>query len=188
VNEETTMRTARLTGLLALAAACAPAPASAQAPGSAEQQLGSVQACRAIADVAQRVACYDRASAPAAPGAAPAQAARTQPPAPPPAPPPTPEQQFGHSPERARPVAPPPEARAARELDQITARIASLRSDALGRLSFVLDNGQVWRMTESEGVFDFPSRGDTVTIRRGAIGGFRLDWGTNVGVRVARAD
>ena len=51
----------------------------------------------------------------------------------------------------------------------------------------LLDNGQSWRMTESEGVLDLPGRGDTVTIRRGAIGGYRLDWG-NVGVRVARTD
>lgn len=172
--------------LLAVAATIA-TPAVAQAP-SAEQQLGSVQACRAIADVAQRVACYDRASAP---GAAPAQAAA--PPAPPPPPPPSPEQQFGRSPERARPAPPPPpppqQARAAQsqQLEQISAKIVSLRSDALGRLSFVLDNGQVWRMTESEGTFDFPNRGDAVTIRRGAVGGYRLDWG-NVGVRVARAD
>jgi hypothetical protein len=168
---------------LAVAATIA-APVLGQAP-SAEQQLGSVQACRTIADVAQRVACYDRASAP---GTAPTQAA----PVPPPPPPPTPEQQFGRSPERARPAPPPPpppmqQARAAQpqQLEQISAKIVSLRSDALGRLSFVLDNGQVWRMTESEGTFDFPSRGDTVTIRRGAVGGYRLDWG-NVGVRVAR--
>lgn len=172
--------------LAALFATTIAGPAFAQEP-SAEQQLGSVQACRAIADVAQRVACYDRASAP---GAAPPQAAVL--PAPPPPPPPTPEEQFGRSPERARPAPPPPppptqQARATepQQLDQISAKIVSLRSDALGRLSFVLDNGQVWRMTESEGTFDFPSRGDTVTIRRGAIGGYRLDWG-NVGVRVAR--
>ena len=175
------MRKALLAGSVAIAVASA-APALGQAP-SAEKQLGSVQACRAIADLEQRVACYDRASAP---GAAPAQAARTQPPAPPPPPPPTPEEQFGRSPERARPAPPPQEARAGpQQLDQLSARIVSLRSDALGRLSFVLDNGQVWRMTESEGVFDFPSRGDTVTVRRGAIGGYRLDWG-GAGVRVAR--
>ena len=175
------MRKACLAALLATTIAT---PALAQAP-SAEQQLDSVQACRAIADVAQRVACYDRASAP---GAAPAQAA--VPPAPPPPPPPTPEEQFGRSPERARPAPTPPPTQQARanepqQLDQISARIVSLRSDALGRLSFVLDNGQVWRMTESEGTFDFPGRGDAVTIRRGAIGGYRLNWG-NVGVRVAR--
>ena len=176
------MHKALLVGSLAITVAGA-TPALGQAP-SAEQQLGTVQACRSIADLAERVACYDRASAP---GAAPAQAARTQPPAPPPPPPPTPEEQFGRSPERARPAPPPPqEARAApQQLDQLSARIVSLRSDALGRLSFVLDNGQVWRMTESEGVFDFPSRGDTVTVRRGPIGGYRLDWGS-VGVRVAR--
>ncbi len=168
------MRKALLVGALATAAT----PAFAQAP-SADRQLGDVQACRAIADVAERVACYDRASAPAAVSE---QAAR------PPAPPPTPEEQFGRSPERARPAPPPPQqARApeAQQLEQISARIVSLRSDALGRLSFVLDNGQVWRMTESEGTFDFPGRGDTVTIRRGALGGYRLDWGS-VGVRVAR--
>jgi hypothetical protein len=180
---ETTMHKALLAGTLAIAAAGA-SPAFGQA-GSAEDQLGSVQACRAIADLEQRVACYDRASAP---GATPAQAARTEPLAPPPPPPPTPEEQFGRAPERARPAPPPPQqARTPQEIDQLSARIVSLRSDALGRLSFVLDNGQVWRMTESAGVFDFPSRGDTVTVRRGAIGGYRLDWG-NVGVRVARAD
>jgi len=179
------MHKALLAGTLAIAAAGA-TPAFGQAR-SAEDQLGSVQACRAIADLEQRVACYDRASAPGAP---PAQAARTQPPAPPPPPPPTPEEQFGRSPERSRPAPPPPppqQARSPQEIDQLSARIVSLRSDALGRLSFVLDNGQVWRMTGSEGVLDFPSRGDTVTVRRGAIGGYRLDWG-NVGVRVARAD
>jgi len=176
------MRKALLAGSLAIAVAGA-TPALGQAP-SAEEQLGSVQACRTIADLAQRVACYDRASAP---GAAPAQAARTQPSAPPP-PSPTPEEQFGRTPERAPPAAPPPrQAAAPQQLDQISARIVSLRSDALGRLSFVLDNGQVWRMTESEGVFDFPARGDPVTVRHGALGGYRLDWG-NVGVRVARSD
>ena len=181
------MRIPRLAALLATVAAAAAAPAAGQSPPSADQQLGDVQACRAIADVAQRVACYDRASAPVAAGAQPAQAIRS--PAPPPPPPPTPEAEFGRSPERARPAPPPPqEVRAAQELDRISARITSLRADALGRLSFVLDNGQVWRMTESEGVFDFPDRGDTVTIRRGEIGGYRLDWGTNIGVRVARAN
>ena len=174
------MRIPLLAGSLAVAAAVAPAPGLAQ---SAEEQLGSIQACRAIANLEQRVACYDRASAP---GAAPAQAAR--PPAPPAPPPPTPEEQFGRSPERARPAPPPPQqARAPEQVEQISAKIVSLRSDALGRLSFVLDNGQVWRMTESAGVFDFPSRGDTVTVRRGAVGGYRLDWGA-VGVRVARED
>jgi len=177
-----TLRSIALGSLLFLAFSL---PASAQAPQSADQQLGNVQACRAIADVEQRVACYDRASAPAAPGAQPAQAIRS---AAPPPPPPTPEEQFGRSPERARPAPPPPrEARAAQDLDRISAKITSLRADALGRLSFVLDNGQVWRMTESEGVFDFPARGDPVTVRHGALGGYRLDWG-NVGVRVARSD
>jgi hypothetical protein len=180
------MRMSRV-ALFSVLAATAAAPGLAQAP-SAEQQLGTVQSCRAIVDVAERVACYDRASAPAAPAIQ--QAAR--PPAPPPPPPASPEQQFGL--ERARPAPPPPPTpqqqvqAAARDIDQITAKITSLRADALGRISFVLDNGQVWRMTESEGVFDFPNRGDTVTIRRGAVGGFRLDWGTNIGVRVARAN
>ena len=176
------MRRALLAGSLAIAVAVPP-PALGQAP-SAEEQLGSVQACRAIADLAQRVACYDRASAP---GAASTRVVQTQQPAPPP-PPPTPEEQFGRTPERAPPSPPPPRQAAAPQLlDQISARIVSLRSDALGRLSFVLDNGQVWRMTESEGVFDFPSRGDTVTVRHGPLGGYRLDWG-NVGVRVARSE
>ena len=179
------MRRPLCAGLLALAAAGASAPLPVLAQSAADQ-LGTVQACRTIADVAARVACYDRTSAP---GAVPAQAARAQPAAPP-APPPTPEEQFGRSPERARPAPPPPQqVQAARpqDLDRISAKIVSLRSDALGRLSFVLDNGQVWRMTESEGVFDFPNRGDTVTVRRGAVGGYRLDWGA-IGVRVARED
>lgn len=171
-----TGRIARLAAGLAVAGAAV--PALGQAP-SAEDQLDAVQRCRTIADLEQRVACYDRASAPGAQAA----------PVPPPPPPPSPEEQFGRSPERARPAPPPPppEARVVQELDRIEAKIVTLRSDALGRLSFVLDNGQTWRMTESEGVLDLPSRGDTVTIRRGAVGGYRLDWG-NVGVRVARAD
>jgi hypothetical protein len=92
---------------------------------------------------------------------------------------------------RARAAAPPPpqEARPAPELDQISAKITSLRADALGRLSFVLDNGQVWRMTESEGRVRLPpTAGDTVTIRRGEIGGYRLDWGTKIGVARSRAE
>ncbi|HEY6817019.1 MAG TPA: hypothetical protein VI168_15895 [Croceibacterium sp.] len=176
----TTGRIARLAALLA--AASAAVPALGQAGASAEDQLGAVQRCRAIADLEDRVACYDRASAPGAQAEA----------VPPPPPPPTPEERFGRTPERARaapPPPPPPEAQAqpVQQLDRIEAKIASLRTDALGRVSFVLDNGQTWRMTEAEAALDLPGRGDPVTIRRGAVGGYRLDWG-NIGVRVARVE
>ena len=129
--------------------------------------------CASLRRDAERLACYDKAMALLKAGEAGAQEA------------PSAENMFGANSETLSAKGNLPAVKR-EELRQISGSVTSLRRIDDGMIQVELDNGQVWRMTESEGVFDFPNRGDTVTIRRGVIGGYRLDWGTNVGVRVAR--
>jgi hypothetical protein len=125
----------------------------AQAPQSAEQQLG--QRAGLPRDRRRRRArrCYDRASAPTArrragPGRAARRRRRRRR-----------RRRAAVRPHRARRAGPARHRRSARAQSSTRshAKITSLRSDALGRLSFVLDNGQVWRMTESEACSTFPT-------------------------------
>ncbi len=53
----------------------------------------------------------------------------------------------------------------------ITARIASMSSDAVGHAIISLDNDQTWSVTDNDGQF---SSGDTIRIKRGALGSFIL--------------
>ncbi|MCH8685817.1 hypothetical protein [Pedomonas mirosovicensis] len=56
---------------------------------------------------------------------------------------------------------------------QISASIASIDNNGLAGLVFTLDNGQVWRQTESKTLPPVRA-GDAVTIRRGMMGGYRM--------------
>jgi len=53
----------------------------------------------------------------------------------------------------------------------ITARIASMSSDSVGHAIISLDNQQTWSVTDNDGQF---SSGDTIRIKRGALGSFIL--------------
>jgi hypothetical protein len=139
--------------------------------------------CAAIDAADARLACYDglgvrprptasspnSASAPiAAPAVAPLAAPAAALPAAAAAPsaPPQPiddPKNFGLTPAQQHIVATGP--------SSITARVASMASDSIGHATIALDNDQTWSVTDYDGQL---SSGDTVRIKRGALGSFIL--------------
>jgi hypothetical protein len=193
-------RSVRFAALLASAAAV-PAP-------SAAAQRSELARCLAIADIAERVRCYDalaraeqghdaESSAPAAeqsasPEPAPVTSAPPAPPSPAPvaaAPPPAPaaaaqREEFGLSPaaiESRRPTQD-------RQLDEISTTIASARTVGAGYWQFVTDEGAVWRLTEVRRSFRPPEPGDDVVIRRGTLGSYYLDVDDQPALPIRRVD
>jgi hypothetical protein len=184
--------------------ACAAQPA-ATAPSQA------LAACANIADSAARLACYDKlvgrgAAAPAAPAsaAAPPQPAGAHAPAVAPAPTPAPApaaapgstaaaaptppgaaaptasspQSFGlYSAEHPRP---PPASRT------LEARVVALGKSVGGRMTVSLDGGALWELLDDGD--PLLAVGDTVTIRRAALGSYLMSTPTKRTHRVRRLD
>jgi hypothetical protein len=149
---------------------------------------GPLMACRTIADVATRAACYDRfvdantprantfapippVSAPVVPTPAPVASPAMQ----------APTNRFGADdlpPEKRNPsvVAPP---------SQIIAKAIQVRTDASDFVIVVLDNGQSWRQTDGPTLRVLP--GASVKIRQGLIGSYLMSLADgNRSVRVKR--
>ena len=147
--------------------------------GTAEAQpADAMLKCVAIADDAQRLACYDAAMASASAEARAAAAERQAAAA---------EKarrdaeaaaqaktdKFGAEgvPEEAR--SPAAKAADAERVDKLEATVAEMLRDAVGNAIFILDNGQMWRQTD--GLQLPPLRaGEPVRITRGMVGGYRL--------------
>jgi hypothetical protein len=132
---------------LLLAPLCVIAAASLAHADSTADTLKEIARCSGIADVAERLRCYDMA----APRAKEALAPRPQ--------------DFGS------PVAPPV------ELAQITAVVREFFKTPHGGAVFVLDNGQTWRQLESDNVAvrePDPGKALNVTISRGLFGSYNL--------------
>ncbi|QKX18630.1 hypothetical protein [Microbulbifer sp. YPW1] len=72
------------------------------------------------------------------------------------------EQQFGQEQKQAVEEAP----------ESITATITKAEEGAYGKFIFTLDNGQVWRQTDTKR--SILRDGDQVTVERGALGSFRM--------------
>jgi len=175
----------RLLPALSLAAvAGATSPAAAQ----------DLTRCLAIKDVPERVRCYDeiaraqQASAPATaavPAAAPVvRAASTPPPAAPApaAPASNPRQDFGLNAAQREARLP----RQQRQLDAITAKVATARPVGAGYWQLAMADGTVWRVEEVRSSFRPPEAGDQVTIVRGALGAFYLKADRQAAVRIRR--
>ncbi len=139
------------------------APALAQDASTAQQ----MQACRAITDPQQRLACYDRqAGAVANTSAAPAPsaeevAARKR-------------AEFGLSQAQiidSRPKVPDPARPAEIEVNEVAGTVAAVTRDILGRYTIRLSDGARWRQREADNIRE-PRVGDPVRIRRAALGSF----------------
>jgi hypothetical protein len=139
--------------------------AAAMQPARADDDLSKrIAACTREQDDARRLACFDRAAAPAADQTAAEQptAGKVDP-----------AQGFGvHGSELAR----------TREADgpkqdttpkRLTAKIAGIEKRGRGELVFTLDNGQVWAQKEV-GAYLPINVGDAVTILAGTLGSHRL--------------
>lgn len=146
-----------LPGIVLLLSAALPAAAATQPV---------TPACARIVAPTKRLACYDRTFPPVHDAQADArEQART----------------FGLRPQKA-PAEREAEAARARGM---TSQVASVGHDRDGERVFTLNNGQVWRQTESS-VLGLARPGDTITIRAGAFGSYLLITPGGVPLRVKR--
>jgi len=129
------------------------------APSAQAAEDAAVQRCRAIAEAAPRLACYDAMPSRAVP-AAPPGATSPGPAAAAAAPAPTVVPGFGQQ-RRDEP-------------QTITSQIAGVFEGWGPRSRITLANGQVWQVEDgSEGVYFLQS--PKVTVRRALMGGFQLE-------------
>lgn len=153
----------------------------------AEDFDAAVSACRAEADDARRLACYDRAAGRAA-GAAPsvtpaAAAAKAAAPAADPAAVKSEddfgrERQLAHEEDQKR-------AEATRAVGELQSSITGIESRMDGLMTFTLENGQVWRQSRPDSKFSI-KQGDAIRIQPGSLGSFILSGPTKKSTRVTR--
>ena len=156
----------------AVAAVAAPsAAAAAAAPGVA------APAVAAPAVAAPAVAAPPVAAPPVATAIAPNAAVSSL----------TPDQTFGLTAEGIRKLEAEQGIKSAqvRPPKELTAHIADVARNAAGRDVFTLDNGQVWRQSETRSTFEAHA-GDAVVISSRALGSFWLSTSTHNGTRVER--
>jgi len=156
-------------------------------PIIAEQGAAAAHPCASIADDAQRLACYDnafgrpQAVGAGSPAAGPAPAAAAAPAA-------TvfvtdPVDEFGLSeaakrardPEKAKDTLP----------EQISAEVAKVSRRPTGEMVVTLESGQVWVQIETVSKA-IVKPGDTVTIKKGALGSYLLVSANHVATSVRR--
>lgn len=149
------------------------------ASGAAAEDAGDagLKACRAEADDARRLACYDREMdrvQEAAPAAA----------APPAAAQPTAEARFG----RERAIVREETERQEREtsaIGELQAQVVEIQTRSDGLMTFTLDNGQVWRQNAPDSKFRL-KKGEMVRIQPGAMNSFILSGPSKRSTRVSR--
>jgi len=121
--------------------------------------------CTNVRDNTDRLACYDQAfGKPAEPVAAP-------------------ETQFGYTEQEAKRQSGKPEEPEGPK--SISAAVTSLDRQRDGKFVVTLDNAQVWSQSEHNSQADV-AVGDTVTVRRGALGSYLLVTKAGIGTRVKR--
>ena len=143
--------------------------------GAASLSEEQLVACAGMTDSGARLACYDREVAPLAREVA-GRARASSPAAPTPARVPTPSPatatasapSFGQE-QLTREQRPAPE----KEERTLQARLSSQKSVGGGRFNLYLDNGQVWRHEDSVLGF-YLKDGDAITIKKGALGSYKL--------------
>ena len=165
-------------------------PVPAQSPDS--QLPPELLACAAETDVERRLECFDREMAKFGDAPAP-EFAETPPAEPNPVPEPVaePEPDVPQAPEAAAAVAAAPAAEEAfglrdQEAEQISAVVTDIAHRPYGEFVVLLDNGQIWEQKHRDNRFRIDV-GDSVTISKGFVSGFRLSAGDrNNSVQVER--
>jgi hypothetical protein len=138
------------------AAAIAGALLCVQAARATDTLPEPIRACATMRNDMERLVCYDKAVAHIESGSAA----------------PSPENMFGAS------TALTPDRKAEREakgeeMQQLSGTVVSLSRASSGLLTVTLDNGQVWRQTDTDTILTIET-GDSVTISRASLGTFRL--------------
>jgi hypothetical protein len=145
-------------------------------PTGNPRSVQSLLDCRAIADSAQRLACYDKATASVAEAIGRkdlvlidrerATAAKRS--------------LFGFSvPDFAGLLG-------GGEIKEIAGTVSGFTNNADGGLTIKLADGSVWTQTDDTPVALPPRRGDKVVVKRGALGSYFLRLGNQPGFRVRR--
>lgn len=157
-------------------------PAAVQAQPS-DAAVARFNACAAIREDAERLRCFDtvtravRAEAQAAPRSTtpsrPAQTAQTRAR--------SERENFGLNATRQR-----QRRGEAPQIKNLTAKVAATREFGAGYWMILLDDGAIWEVTELRSMFEPPRRGDTIRIRRGAIGGYLLYVGRQASINARR--
>jgi hypothetical protein len=126
----------------------------------------ATHSCASVRDDAERLACYDQAfGKPAVPAAA------------------APKKQFGFTQQEvARKNGQPSESEGPAS---VSAAIKALHRLHDGKFVVTLDNSQVWAQSEFNSQADV-AIGDTITVRRGALGSYLLVTKAGIGTRVRR--
>lgn len=166
-------------GVVLIATVVMSGAAAAASPPARAQILQSLSDCRKLADASERLACYDKAAA----GLEAAEASgdvvvvdRDQMRS-------VRRQAFGFS----LPSLSLFEAGAKDEdLDTLTLKIESARQQGDGKWVFRLEGGQVWRQIDTGELMRDPRPGGTATIRRAALGSYKLSLGGASTIRVHR--
>ncbi len=162
----------------------ASAAMGAAAEVSTSKGIGAVLACRALSDDAARLACFDRETGALAAAEAAGEVqviARADVEA-------IERESFGFQlpslPQLIR------RDRGEETLDEVTAAITSVTMDNLtGRLRVALDNGQVWEQSDSANLqMGRVRRAKTATIKRAALGSFKLTFEDAGTIRVKRVE
>jgi hypothetical protein len=168
----------RVLGLVLLGVGLATAAAAGDA---------ALERCAVISGAAERLACYDGLACAALSGADErlacydALAKKAKPAAPAPAALPRDERA-----EQANAFAAPPKPKEApkpRGPDHLTAVVTEIKLDHSGNVFVTLDNGQLWTFRDSEALL---RHGETVTIRRAALGSFLMTTSDRHTYRVQR--
>lgn len=137
---------------------------------SAEAADAGLEACRAEADDARRLACYDREMERASPAPAPVEL--------------TAEERFGREGEMTREEAD-RKAKESRELGELGAKVSEIWSRSDGLMVITLDNGQVWRQNNPDSFFRLKA-GDPVRILPGVMNSFLMSGPSKRSTRVSR--
>ncbi len=133
----------------------------------------AILSCTKVPEDAQRLACFDREAA----------ALASTPVAPPKL---TPEQKIGLPREKVDALEAPPDAVPEPQIKNFTSTIKSVSAAPGNRRIFELDNGQIWRQSETKSFAAHP--GDQVRISKAALGSFFMELRSNkhVATRVSR--
>jgi hypothetical protein len=70
-------------------------------------------------------------------------------------------------------------------MDEMTSNVARIRERPYGELIIYLENGQIWEQKHRDSRFRLKS-GESVTITKGAVGGYRLSGNSNNSIQVQR--